>query len=105
MFHLEWTTDGSWSTNYDPPKFDKPTYRINVGSKVAGQGVDESGTHFDYDIFFASLDEFRTLESRRAVSTWKQALRNYDPWFPKLSWGNHLMYGETITSTNTLLSR
>ncbi|KAJ4405672.1 biotin holocarboxylase synthetase [Neurospora sp. IMI 360204] len=104
MFHLEWTTDGSWSTNYDPRESDKPTYRINVGPKVAGQGVDESGTQFDYDIFFASLDKFRTLESSRTVSTWKQALGRYDACFPKLSWGNHLMYGETVTSTNTLLS-
>ncbi|KAK3503780.1 biotin-protein ligase [Neurospora crassa] len=106
MFHLEWTTDGSWSTNYEPRKSDKITWRLNVGSKVAGQGDDESGTEFDHDIYYASLEDFRMLESNRGFSTWKQALHvgTQGPWCPTLSWGNHLMYGDTVTSTNTLLS-
>ncbi|KAK3952032.1 biotin-protein ligase [Pseudoneurospora amorphoporcata] len=102
VFHFEWTSDGAWSTNYDPRQFGKPVYRVNVISNVAGSGVDES--RFDYDLYFASLNEFRMLELNRGIKTWKQALGSNGWPNMKLTWGNHLMYGETVTSTNTLLS-
>ena len=96
-FNFEWTTDGSWSTNIEPPQSDRPTYRVNVGSKIVGRG-------FDYDVFHASLNDFRTIESSHLSKTWKQALGAYER-CPELSWGDNLLYGETVTSTNTLLSR
>lgn len=105
VFHLEWTVDGSWSTNYDLPAHpDKPIYRINVGSKMTGMELETPGIRFDYDIFFASLHEFRKLEVDRTVTTWKEALGTHGR-CPTLQWGDYLMYGETVTSTNTILSR
>lgn len=100
-FHIEATPDGSWSTNYEPRDYGKPLYRVNVVSNAASSMADEPP--FDYARYFASMEEFRMIESSGKFETWKRALgvkKSY-----KLTWGSHLMYGETVTSTNTLLAR
>ncbi|KAK3401858.1 biotin-protein ligase [Sordaria brevicollis] len=104
VFHLEWTVDGSWSNDYDIPNYhDKPVYRINVGSKMTGMELESPERRFSYDIFSASLQEFRRLELDSKVTTWKEALGTHGR-CPTLRWGDYLMCGETVTSTNTILS-